>query len=135
MTRARLAPTLAALDLGPGYEIVVCGESETSGDVNAKLAAGLPAALSIMLAALVFQFKSARRVGLTLMTIPLILVGAPLALSLTGQPLSFFAIRGLISLMVGGLLLASPLTLLLVPVVYRAMFLGEAVRAPQATAA
>ncbi len=33
------------------------------------------------------------------MTIPLIVVGAPLALSLTGRPLSFFAILGLLSLM------------------------------------
>jgi len=33
------------------------------------------------------------------MTIPLIVVGAPLALLMTGQPLSFFAILGLISLM------------------------------------
>jgi multidrug efflux pump subunit AcrB len=33
------------------------------------------------------------------MTIPLIVVGAPTALLLTGMPLSFFAILGLISLM------------------------------------
>ncbi|WP_299408633.1 hypothetical protein [uncultured Roseobacter sp.] len=34
-----------------------------------------------MLAALTFQFNSARRVVLTLMTIPLIVLGAPLSLS------------------------------------------------------
>ncbi len=96
---ARLAPTLAALSLGPGYTVTLGGETEQSGEVNAKLAAGLPAALAIMLAALVFQFNSARRVALTLMTIPLIVVGAPVALLLSGQPMSFFAILGLISLM------------------------------------
>ena len=52
-----------------------------------------------MLLALMFQFNSARRVILTFMTIPLIITGAPLALYFTGQPMSFFAILGLISLM------------------------------------
>ncbi len=184
-----LAPTLAGLDLGPAYQVTVAGEGEQSGNVNAKLAAGLPAALVIMLVALVFQFNSARRVLLTFMTIPLILVGAPLALFLTGRPPSFFVILGLISrmgiiinnaivlidqidiermgaprdeaiviaakkrfspvmltsvttvlgllpmalvggalfepratLMIGGLLLASPLTLIFVPAVYRVFF-------------
>lgn len=197
---ARLAPTLASLDLGPAYEITVGGETEQSGDVNAKLASGLPAALTIMLVALVFQFNSVRRVGLTAMTIPLIVVGAPLALYATGQPMSFFAILGLISLMgiiinnaivlidqidiergalpldeaivaaaqkrvtpvlltslttilgllpmalfggalfepmatlmVGGLLLASPLTLLMVPAAYRSLFRGQASRTAPTT--
>ena len=58
----------------------------------------MPAALTIMLIALVFQFNSARRVLLTFMTIPLVIIGAPIALILTNQPLSFFAILGMISL-------------------------------------
>lgn len=94
-----LAPTLAALDLGPDYIVTVGGESEQSAEVNTKLGAGLPFALAVMLAALIFQFNSARRVLLTFMTIPLIIVGAPLALYLTDRPMSFFAILGLISLM------------------------------------
>ncbi len=95
----QIAPVLANLDLGPEYEVTIGGESEQSADVNAKLGAGLPFALVVMLAALVFQFNSARRVLLTFMTIPLIIVGAPLALYATNQPMSFFAILGLISLM------------------------------------
>ena len=96
---AMIAPTLEALDLGPEYQVTVAGESEQSAEVNAKLGAGLPFALAVMLAALVFQFNSARRVLLTFMTIPLIIAGAPLALFLADRPLSFFAILGLISLM------------------------------------
>ena len=96
---AIVSPALEAFDLDPEYALSVGGESETSGDVYAKLAAGLPLALAIMLAALVFQFNSARRVLLTFMTIPLIVIGAPLALLLADRPLSFFAILGLISLM------------------------------------
>ena len=94
-----LAPTLAALKLGPEYNVFVGGESEESAEVNGKLAAGIPFALAVMFAALTFQFNSARRVILTFMTIPLIVVGSPLALSLLDRPLSFFGILGLISLM------------------------------------
>lgn len=91
-------PTLDNLNLGAGYTLRIDGETKSSGDVNAKLGAGMPLALMIMLFALMFQFNSARRVALTLLTIPLIVIGAPVALLLVNQPLSFFAILGMISL-------------------------------------
>lgn len=94
-----LEPTLSSLNLGPEYSIVIGGESEEGAKIQGKLAAGIPYTLIVMLAALTFQFNSARRVVLTLMTIPLIVVGAPLALDLTSRPLSFFGILGLLSLM------------------------------------
>jgi multidrug efflux pump subunit AcrB len=74
------------------------GEIETSGDVNQKLAAGMPLTLAVMLIALIVQFNSARRVLMTLMTIPLVLIGAPFALLLTGMPFSFFGTLGMIAL-------------------------------------
>jgi len=94
-----LEPTLSALNLGPEYNIIIGGESEEGARIQGKLAAGIPYTLIVMLAALTFQFNSARRVVLTLMTIPLIVVGAPLALDLASRPLSFFGILGLLSLM------------------------------------
>jgi len=95
---AHIRPTLDRLKLGPGYRIDIDGETKDSAETNSKLAAGMPIALMVMLAALVFQFNSARRVVLTFMTIPLVTIGAPLALIVTGQPMSFFATLGLISL-------------------------------------
>ena len=95
---ALIRPDLDALDLSGGYELTIDGETTNSAEVNQKLSAGVPAALTVMLIALMFQFNSARRVLLTFMTIPLVLIGAPLALLLTSQPLSFFAILGMISL-------------------------------------
>ena len=74
------------------------GETAESAETNEKLGSGVPIALIVMLFALMFQFNSARRVTLTFMTIPLIIIGAPVSLMLTGQPLSFFAILGMISL-------------------------------------
>ncbi|MCY6383339.1 efflux RND transporter permease subunit [Hoeflea prorocentri] len=93
-----IRPTLDQLDLSGGYRLEIAGETENSAEVNATLAAGMPLALLVMLAALMFQFNSARRVLLTFMTVPLIIIGAPLALLITGKPLSFFAILGMISL-------------------------------------
>jgi len=94
----RIKPVLDNLDLSGGHSLHIGGETENSSNVNNLLLGGMPAALTIMLIALVFQFNSARRVLLTFMTIPLVIIGAPIALILTNQPLSFFAILGMISL-------------------------------------
>ncbi|WP_135505815.1 efflux RND transporter permease subunit [Roseovarius aestuariivivens] len=94
-----IRPVVADLDLGAQYDIAFGGESADSAEANADLLGGMPYALVVMIAALMFQFNSARRVAITFLTIPMILVGAPLALLVTGQPLSFFGILGLISLM------------------------------------
>lgn len=93
-----MAPYIGAIDFPEGYELQLGGESETGDEVNALLLNGMAPALLLMLLALMIQFNSWRRVSLTFMTIPLVLVGAPLALYVTGRPLSFFAILGMISL-------------------------------------
>ena len=94
-----IRPELDALDLGSEYTINVGGEIEDSEEVYAKIGANLPLALGVMLAALVFQFNSVRRSLATFMTVPLVVIGAPYALIMTGQPMSFFAVLGLMSLM------------------------------------
>jgi multidrug efflux pump subunit AcrB len=93
-----IQPGLQALDLSGGYHIDIGGEIQKSEETNAKLAAGLPAALAVMVIAIILQFNSFRRTLLTFMTIPLILVGIPFGLLATGQPLSFFGTLGIISL-------------------------------------
>jgi multidrug efflux pump subunit AcrB len=93
-----IQPGLQALDLSGGYHIDIGGEIQKSEETNAKLAAGLPAALAVMVIAIILQFNSFRRTLLTFMTIPLILVGIPFGVLATGQPLSFFGTLGIISL-------------------------------------
>ncbi len=95
---AAIQPGLNKLDLSGGYKINIGGEIEKSAETNAKLAAGIPAALVIMVIAIILQFNSFRRTLLTFMTIPLIFVGIPFGLLATGQPLSFFGTLGIISL-------------------------------------
>ncbi|MEM6902598.1 MAG: efflux RND transporter permease subunit, partial [Pseudomonadota bacterium] len=96
---AEIQPVLDGLDLGPEYAINIAGELEDSADTYGEIGGNLPIALGIMLAALVFQFNSMRRSLATFMTIPVIMIGAPFALMITGQPMSFFAVLGLMSLM------------------------------------
>ncbi|WP_298922151.1 efflux RND transporter permease subunit [uncultured Roseobacter sp.] len=98
-TYTRLQPVIDALDLGSEYSVNIAGELENSADTNGQLLSNLPLAMGIMFAALIFQFNSMRRSCATLMTIPLIVIGAPYSMALMGQPLSFFAILGLMSLM------------------------------------
>jgi multidrug efflux pump subunit AcrB len=89
---------LQKLDLSGGYQINIGGELEKNAETNQRLGAGLPPALAVILVAIILQFNSFRRTLLTLLTIPLILIGIPYGLSLTGQPLSFFGTLGIISL-------------------------------------
>jgi multidrug efflux pump subunit AcrB len=93
-----IQPGLQALDLSGGYHIDIGGEIQKSAETNSKLAAGIPAALAVMVIAIILQFNSFRRTLLTFMTIPLILVGIPFGLLAAGQPLSFFGTLGIISL-------------------------------------
>jgi multidrug efflux pump subunit AcrB len=95
---AAIQPGLQKLDLAGGYRVNIGGEIEKSAETNQRLAAGLPAALAVMVMAIVLQFNSFRRALLTFISIPLIFVGIPYGLLLTGQPLSFFGTLGIISL-------------------------------------
>ncbi|RZN26337.1 efflux RND transporter permease subunit [Bradyrhizobium sp. Leo121] len=95
---ASIQPGLNKLDLGGGYQVVIGGEIEKSAETNQRLSKWLPAALVVMVFAIILQFNSFRRTLLTFVTIPLIFVGIPWALLATGQPLSFFGTLGIISL-------------------------------------
>ncbi|EIM76960.1 acriflavin resistance protein [Nitratireductor aquibiodomus RA22] len=95
-----IAPTLERLqeELGPEYDIALGGEIEQSAEVREKLGGGFPAAVAVMLVALMVQFNSFRRVVVTLACVPLVIAGVPLALLAFGQPLSFFGTLGMIAL-------------------------------------
>jgi multidrug efflux pump len=97
---AILQPWLAeaALDWpdGNGYEIG--GETESSGDANASIAAQLPMAGMVILLLLVGQFNSLRRPAIILSTIPLGLIGVTFGLLAVNSSFGFFTILGLIAL-------------------------------------
>ncbi len=95
---AQIAPGLEEIDRKGGYAVEIAGESADSAEIYGKLAASLPVALLLMLAAIIYQFNSFRRMLIVFMTIPLILIGIPIALIVTGEPLAFFGVLGMISL-------------------------------------
>lgn len=95
---ASVQPVLDTLDLSGGYEIAVGGEIADSQEIYGKLAAGLPIAFLLMLTVIIYQFDSFRRAIIVFLTVPLIVIGVPFALLVSGQPLSFMGILGLISL-------------------------------------
>ncbi|NVJ97999.1 MAG: efflux RND transporter permease subunit [Alphaproteobacteria bacterium] len=91
-------PEIDALGIEGDYKYTVGGEIEESQDIYGDLGAGLPYAGLLMVLAVMFQFNSVRRTAIIFLSVPLVLVGVPLGLLVLGQPISFFAMLGLISL-------------------------------------
>lgn len=121
-----IQPTIDGLDLDSDYSVNIGGELEDSNEVYAEIAKNLPIALVIMFAALVFQFNSIRRSIATFLTIPIITIGAPFALSAAGHPMSFFAVLGLMSLM--GIIINNAIVLInQIDIEYETMDLSDAI--------
>ena len=97
---AILKPWLAEASLGwpAGHSYEIGGETESSGDANASIAAELPMAGMIILLLLVGQFNSLRRPAIILSTIPLGLIGVTFGLLVVNSSFGFFTILGLIAL-------------------------------------
>ena len=84
--------------LPPAYRIEIGGAVEESAKANASLAAVFPIMSIAMLTLLMVQLQSFGRVALVFATAPLGIIGASLALNITGKPFGFVALLGLIAL-------------------------------------
>ncbi|UNM07272.1 MAG: efflux RND transporter permease subunit [Planctomycetales bacterium] len=93
-----IKPRLDALEMAPGYRIVISGEAEESGEAFAGLGSGSVVALLLIILVLVAQFRSIRIAMVVFIAIPLSLIGAILGLYVSGWPFGFTAGLGLISL-------------------------------------
>ena len=91
-------PKIDALPLPPGYRIEYGGELEgqleTFGEMQVVMGISIVAIFLILL----FQFRSPSQTMVIMMSIPLAIPGAVLGLLVTGNPFSFTAFMGLISL-------------------------------------
>ncbi|MCC4610006.1 efflux RND transporter permease subunit [Xanthomonas campestris] len=94
----RLAPQMAALTLPPGYRLEIGGEIEESAEANQALLQYMPHALIAILLLFVWQFNSFRKLLIVLSAVPFVLIGAALALVLTGYPFGFMATFGVLAL-------------------------------------
>jgi multidrug efflux pump subunit AcrB len=96
-----LEPSIAALNAGlpPSYHIVVGGIAEESAKSQASVLAVVPLMLFIMFSLLMIQLKSFRRLFIILSVLPLGLIGVVAGLLVSGKPLGFVAILGILSLL------------------------------------
>jgi multidrug efflux pump subunit AcrB len=84
--------------LAPGYRLEIGGAVEESSKGNASIFALFPLMIGAMLLILMVQLQSFSRLILVFLTAPLGLIGASLALNLSGKPFGFVALLGLIAL-------------------------------------
>ncbi len=84
--------------LPAGYRIEDGGDGELAGKANDAIYRLLPITLGLMLLLLMIQLQSIGRTLLVLATAPLGVIGAVVALVVTGAPFGFVALLGLIAL-------------------------------------
>jgi multidrug efflux pump subunit AcrB len=95
-----LAPAIERLGAGlpPGYRIEVGGSVEESARSSDSVMAVVPLMLFIMLTLLMFQLRSLPLLVMVLSVVPLGLIGVVAALLVSGRPLGFVAILGILAL-------------------------------------
>ncbi|NJL08968.1 MAG: efflux RND transporter permease subunit [Methylacidiphilales bacterium] len=96
-----LEPAVKALQSGlpPGYRIVVGGTVEESAKSQASVIAVVPLMLLLMVTVLMVQLQSFQRLFIALTVGPLGLIGVVAALLVSGRPLGFVAILGILALL------------------------------------
>ena len=96
----RLRPGLDEIRAGLpiGYRLEIGGAIEELAKANASIAAVFPVVGLLMLTVVMFQLQNFARLGLVMMSAPLGVIGASLALNLSGAPFGFVALLGLIAL-------------------------------------
>jgi outer membrane protein TolC len=94
----RAMPEIESLPLPPGYRIEYGGERESQRETFGEMRVALLLSLVLIFLILLFQFRSPLQTLLIMMSIPFALPGAVLGLVLTGNPFSFTAFMGVISL-------------------------------------
>ena len=98
---ASLAPEVTKLQasLPAGYRIAVGGTVEESAASQASVYAMVPTMLFLMLLFLMAQLHSFIRLAMVLSLVPMGLIGIVAALLVSGRPLGFVAILGILALM------------------------------------
>ena len=94
--RTALAEFRASLP--PGYTVTAGGTVEDSAKAQRSIFAVFPLMVFLMATILMVQMMSFQRLWLVLLTAPLAIIGVAAALLLSGRPMGFVAILGVISL-------------------------------------
>lgn len=106
---ARIRPKVEAIELPPGVKMKWGGEYGDSAEANGDLASTLPLGFLAMVLVVVLLFNKLRQPLVIWLVVPLALIGVVPGLLLTGTPMEFMAILGLLSL--SGLLIKNAIVL------------------------
>ncbi len=101
VTRALYEETLKDFRarLPAGYTLETDGTLEKSEDSLAQILAPVPAVVFVVLAILMFELKQLKPMAIAAVSGPLGLIGCFLTLAVTGEPLGFVAIVGMLAIM------------------------------------
>ncbi|MEM9315689.1 MAG: efflux RND transporter permease subunit, partial [Pseudomonadota bacterium] len=105
----RLKPKIEAIPLPAGFSLSWEGEFGSSEEAQGSLTKTLPLALLSMVLVVVLLFNGFRQPIVVWSVVPLAIVGVVIGLVLTGLPLEFMGILGLLSL--SGLIIQNALVL------------------------
>lgn len=104
-----LRPKIEAIELPPGYKLKWEGEAGDSSEANEDLASTLPVAFGSMVLVVILLFNALKQPVIIFLTVPLALIGVTVGLLVTGTPMEFMAILGVLSL--SGLLIKNAIVL------------------------
>ena len=107
---ARIKPKIDAMGLPIGYWMEWGGEHELSDESIDGMAVMFPPAILIMFVIMVFLFNGFRQTIIIFISLPLILIGVVMGLTIARMDMSFMAIVGLLSLV--GMLAKNSIVLL-----------------------
>jgi multidrug efflux pump len=95
-----IAPQVAEFraQLPPGFRLEIGGPVESSAKANAAISASWPLIVITTLTLLMLQLGSFSRAMLVVLTAPLGIIGVAVALLVSGRPMGFVALLGIISL-------------------------------------
>jgi len=106
---SRIKPKIEAIELPDGYSMKWDGEFGSSADAQGSLASTIPLGFLAMVIVVILLFNSIRQPIIIWAVVPLGLIGVVFGLIMTGTPLEFMGILGLLSL--SGLLIQNSLVL------------------------
>jgi len=106
---SRIRPAIEAIDLPDGYTLEWDGEYGDSKESNENLAKALPLGFTAMVLVVFILFGTMRQPLVIWLVVPLALIGVVSGLLVTGFPLEFMGILGLLSL--SGLLIKNAIVL------------------------
>ena len=106
---ARIRPVIEAIDRPDGYSLEWDGEYGDSKESNDNLASTLPLGFTAMVLTVFILFGTVRQPVVIWLVVPLALIGVVVGLLVTGTPLEFMAILGLLAL--SGLLIKNAIVL------------------------